>query len=61
MSGSPVLDPVSRKAVGVINTTTVGMSETGNCDLGSPCEISGQGTPPRAETSYNVPIDGLAA
>jgi hypothetical protein len=42
MSGSPVFDPVSRKAVGVINTT-VGMSETGNCDLGSPCEISGQG------------------
>ncbi len=60
MSGSPVFDPVSRKAVGVINTT-VGMSETGNCDLGSPSEISGQGAPPRAQTSNNVPIDGLAA
>jgi hypothetical protein len=61
MSGSPVFDAVSRKAVGVINTTTVGMSETRNCYLGSPCEISAQGTRPRAQTSYAVPIDGLAA
>jgi hypothetical protein len=61
MSGSPVFDPVSRKAVGVINTTTVGMSETRNCYLGSPCEISAQGTRPRPQTSYAVPIDGLAA
>jgi V8-like Glu-specific endopeptidase len=61
MSGSPVFDPVSRKAVGVINTTTVGMSETHNCYLGSPCEISAQVTRPRAQTSYAVPIDGLAA
>jgi hypothetical protein len=61
MSGSPVFDPVSRKAVGVINTTTVGMSETRNCYLSSPCEISAQGTRPRAQTSYAVPIDGLAA
>lgn len=61
MSGSPVFDPVSRKAVGVISTTTVGMSETRNCYLGSPCEISVQGTLPRANTSYAVPIDGLSA
>jgi V8-like Glu-specific endopeptidase len=61
MSGSPVFDPVSSKAVGVINTTTVGMSETRNCYLGSPCEISALGTRPRAQTSYAVPIDGLAA
>lgn len=61
MSGSPVFDSVSRKAVGVINTTTVGMSETRNCYLGSPCEISAEGTRPRAQTSYAVPIDGLAA
>jgi V8-like Glu-specific endopeptidase len=61
MSGSPVFDVVSRRAVGVINTTTVGMSETRNCYLGSPCEISAQGTHPRTQTSYAVPIDGLAA
>jgi Trypsin-like peptidase domain len=61
MSGSPVINPLSGQAVGMINTTTVGMTETNNCYLGSPCEIRPEGSRPIKKTSYAVPIHDLPA
>lgn len=58
-SGSPVFD-ASGAVVGIINTTTVGAGPGGECYLGHPCEVTVAGARMVADTSYAIPVDGIA-
>lgn len=53
-SGSPVFNGDDPGVMGLINTTTVGGLTP--CGLGSPCEITPEGTVWRAATSYATPL-----
>jgi hypothetical protein len=59
-SGSPVFDP-DGNVVGIINTTTVAAAPGGECYLGHPCELAVAGAGMVADTSYAIPVDGVAA
>jgi hypothetical protein len=59
-SGSPVFDP-DGNVVGIVNTTTVAASPGGECYLGHPCELTAGGARMLADTTYAIPVDGVAA
>lgn len=59
-SGSPVFDP-DGNVVGIINTTTVAAAPGGECYLGHPCELTSASARMVADTSYAIPVDGVAA
>ncbi len=56
-SGSPVFYPNSDEIFALINTTTIGGLSA--CALGSPCEVTAEGTELRENTSYATPIHGV--
>ena len=57
-SGSPLLDADGR-IVALINTSTVGAPEGGDCYLGQPCERGDDGTVVVVDRSYAVPVAGI--
>lgn len=59
-AGSPALDPAG-EAVGMIVSTTIGRVErSADCPVDSPCAVTDTKVDPRANTSYVVPVAGLA-
>lgn len=59
-AGSPALDPAGQ-AVGMIVSTTLGRAErSADCPVDSPCAVTGTNVDARADTSYVVPVAGLA-
>ena len=58
--GSAVFNPAGA-AVAMVTTTTIGAQDERACALGRPCEVvAGGGTSAKDDTSYMVPVGGLA-
>ncbi len=61
-SGSPVLSGSTGKVIGVLNTTTIGVTRFGpgfDCALNQPCEITAKGSRSIPNTSYAAPVSAL--
>lgn len=60
-AGAPVFNQAG-EAVALVATTTIGAPEGADCSGGRPCEVrDGAVRPMRADTTYVLPVAGLAA
>ncbi len=60
-AGAPVFNQAG-EAVALVATTTIGAPEGADCTAGRPCEVrDGAVQPLRADTTYVLPVAGLAA
>ena len=59
-SGSPLIDIETASLVGILNTTTYKGEAGTPCALGRPCEITEDGEEALPDTSYAMPLGGLA-
>jgi hypothetical protein len=60
-AGAPVFNQAG-EAVALVATTTIGAPDGADCSAGRPCEVrDGAVQPVRADTTYILPVAGLAA
>jgi hypothetical protein len=59
-TGSPVFNPAGQ-AVGMVTSTTIGAVNPVACGVGTPCEVGAGTVTSAADTTYVLPLAGLAA
>jgi hypothetical protein len=61
VSGSPLIDVVTQKVVGIVTTGVQTLEDTVICSQSAPCEVTKSKTAPLKDRFYSMPVSHLAS